>query len=181
VSSRSGRNPWIGWILLAVVDVLAVGTGMGVPIFAIAWGVPVGWYAAREAGLFEHREPVRFRRAFLGSAAMAGLTLAIMAVIWGPQAVRLGDPAFDAAGFGIPLILYTSTASFIGWLVLMIVISPVLQLMCSLCTAFAIAMLYPAENPATVGRSAEDHPAAAVGGETNDAARVGTASAPPVG
>ena len=39
----------------------------------------------------------------------------------------LFDPAADLANFGIPLILYEPTASFIGWLVLMIVISPFLQ------------------------------------------------------
>jgi len=34
---------------------------------------------------------------------------------------------FDAVQFGIPMILYEPKVSFIGWLALMIVISPVLQ------------------------------------------------------
>jgi hypothetical protein len=44
----------------------------------------------------------------------------------------LFDPGADLANFGIPLILYEPRASFIGWLVLMIVISPVLQLLTTL-------------------------------------------------
>ncbi len=44
----------------------------------------------------------------------------------------LSDPAADLANFGIPPILYEPRASFIGWLVLMIAISPVLQLLMSL-------------------------------------------------
>ncbi len=166
----SRLKPWLGWVLVALVDVLAVGVGMGVPIFAIAWGFPVGWYAARSAGLFESREPARFRKAFLGSAAIACLTLGMMAVIWGPQVAKLADPAFNAAEWGIPLVLYTSTASFIGWLALMIVISPVLQLMSSVFTAYVIAMLRPAEAGSAAGTP-----------ETNDAAPVGTASASSVG
>lgn len=165
---RPRSRVWLGWALVAAVDVLAVGFGMGVPIFAIAWGVPVGWWAARSAGLFQRREPARFRKAFLGSAAIAGLTFAMMVVIWGPQVSKLFDPAFNAEDWGIPLVLYTSTASFVGWLALMIVISPVLQLMSSLCTAYVIAMLRPAE----------ERTAGAGGGEpaTNDAAPGGTAS-----
>ena len=145
------RRAWLGWALLAVGNVLAVGVGMGVPIFAIAWGFPVGWYAARTAGLFERRDPRAFRSAALGSAAFAGLTFAMMAVIWAPQVRNLFDPAFDAEDWGIPLVLYTSTASFVAWLALMIVVAPVLQLMCSLCTAYVVAMLAPrpAETPET--------------------------------
>jgi hypothetical protein len=162
---RSRLKPWLGWVFVALVDVLAVGVGMGVPIFAIAWGFPVGWYAARSSGLFENREPATFRKVLLGSAGLAGLTFAMMALIWGPQVAKLSDPTFDAAGWGIPLVLYTSTASFVGWLVLMIVISPVLQLMSSLCTAYVIAMLRPAQVPFSENSA-----------DVNDAAPVGTAS-----
>jgi hypothetical protein len=42
------------------------------------------------------------------------------------------DPVADLANFGIPLILYDPTASFIGWLALMIVISPFLQFLMAL-------------------------------------------------
>jgi hypothetical protein len=46
----------------------------------------------------------------------------------------LFDPLTDFADFGIPMILYDPRVSFVGWLVLMIVISPFLQL---LTTVFA--------------------------------------------
>ena len=44
----------------------------------------------------------------------------------------LFDPAANLANLGAPLILYEPVASFIGWLVLMIVISPFLQLLMTL-------------------------------------------------
>jgi hypothetical protein len=37
------------------------------------------------------------------------------------------DPSVDIANFGMPLILFEPRASFLGWLVLMVVVSPVLQ------------------------------------------------------
>jgi hypothetical protein len=50
------------------------------------------------------------------------------------------DPKADLANFGIPLILYDPKMSFIGWLILMIVISPFLQLMSAVFTAFITLM-----------------------------------------
>ncbi len=44
----------------------------------------------------------------------------------------LFDPSADLANFGIPLILFDPTASFVGWLALMIVISPFLQFLMTL-------------------------------------------------
>jgi len=52
-----------------------------------------------------------------------------MAIIWGPTIPRLWDPQGDLANFGIPLILYEPRSSFVGWEVLMIGISPFLQVM----------------------------------------------------
>jgi hypothetical protein len=72
------------------------------------------------------------RKVLLFATVTAGVTFAGMAVIWGPCAAMLFDPGADLANFGIPLILYEPWASFIGWLVLMIVISPVVQLLMTL-------------------------------------------------
>ena len=44
------------------------------------------------------------------------------------------DSGYDFENFGVPLILYEPRASFVGWLVLMILVSPFLQL---LTTVFA--------------------------------------------
>ena len=116
--------------LLALIDVVAVGMGMGVPAFAILLGFPAGWWVARTRGL---------RTALLWGAALAALTLAMMLVIWGPQFALISAPDFDAAEWGIPLVLYTSEASFWGWQALMIVISPVLQFMASATAAALVS------------------------------------------
>lgn len=68
------------------------------------------------------------------AVASSAFTGGLMVVIWGRCMPMLFDPSSDLANFGIPLILYGPKASFIGWLVLMMVISPFLQL---LTTVFA--------------------------------------------
>ena len=52
-----------------------------------------------------------------------------MAVIWLPALRLLKLPEADLANFGIPLILYEPLPSFIGWMVLMVLISPFLQVL----------------------------------------------------
>ena len=52
------------------------------------------------------------------------------------------DPQADLANFGIPMILYGPQASFIGWLVLMIVISPFLQLLATLFGAHVTMLVW---------------------------------------
>lgn len=120
-------------IAAGLLNVFAIGLGMGVPFFAILLGLVVGWWYAR------HMEPVSasapdVMRAALGAllgaaGALAAVTFVLMLVIWGGAIPSAFDPSFDAARWGIPLILYKAQASLIGWLVLMIVISPALQFM----------------------------------------------------
>ncbi|MFH1569959.1 MAG: hypothetical protein ABIL09_18345 [Gemmatimonadota bacterium] len=113
-------------VLYAVFDVLGVGLGMGVPIVCIALGLPAGWVVARRAaGHADTRE--QLARSLRGAALVAGITFVLMAGFWGPWFVLLLDPAADLARLGMPLLLYEPTASFVGWLVLMIFISPFLQ------------------------------------------------------
>jgi len=123
------RLPWSWLIGASVVDVLLVGAGMGVPVFAILGGFGLGWYSARRR-LRAHEAT---RSVLLGSlieaCLIAGLTFLQMAAIWGSQVGKIAEPGFESATWGIPLILYTSVASFWGWMALMIVISPVLQLL----------------------------------------------------
>jgi hypothetical protein len=116
-------------LIYAFLDAICVGMGMGVPIFCILLGFPAGWYFARlvtTAG-------GSFRRILWKSLLYAGLasllTFLAMAVIWGRTIPMLFDPAADLANLGIPLILYEPRTSFIGWQVLMICISPLLQLL----------------------------------------------------
>lgn len=67
-----------------------------------------------------------------GAALTSAFTFVGMAVIWGRCIAMLFDPTADLANFGIPLILYEPAASFIGWVVLMIAISPFLQFLMTL-------------------------------------------------
>jgi hypothetical protein len=55
-----------------------------------------------------------------------------MIIIWGPTVSILFEPGRDLANTGVPMILYEPMPSFIGWIVLMILISPVLQLLTTL-------------------------------------------------
>jgi hypothetical protein len=64
----------------------------------------------------------------------AMVTFVGMAIIWGWSIPMLFKSKEEIANFGLPLILYDPRASLIGWLILMIVISPFLQL---LTTVFA--------------------------------------------
>lgn len=120
-------------IAIGLLDVFLIGIGMGVPFFAILLGFGVGWWLARRPAPLTvvPDDPVRVRaRSLLGSGgALAALSFFVLLAVWGPTLGNAFDPDFDAAGWGIPLILYTSQASTIAWYSLMLVISPLLQLM----------------------------------------------------
>lgn len=113
-------------------DAVCVGMGMGVPVFCILLGFPVGWLMVGPVTAEVSDIGTVLRKLLLLATVTAGVTLAGMAVIWGPCAAMLFEPDADLANFGIPPILYEPRASFVGWLVLMIAISPVLQLLTSL-------------------------------------------------
>ena len=120
-----------------LLDLFAVGVGMGVPIFAILFGFIVGWFIpsilSHDASDLRHLLKKSLTAAFLTSS----FTLFLMLLIWGPISRMLLDPSADLANFGIPMILYEPRASFIGWIALMIVVSPFLQV---LTTAFASSL-----------------------------------------
>ena len=122
--------------VIGLLDVFAIGFGMGVPIFAILLGFPVGWWLARRRAA-EGVSRDAMRAALVWAGLLAAASAVVLAIVWGPQVPNAFDPDFDAKAFGIPLILYTSQASMIGWLALMIVISPVLQGMAVLTGAVA--------------------------------------------
>ncbi len=112
-----------------ILDTICVGMGMGVPIFCILFGFPVGWYIARyvTARTTDIREVLG--KTLLYGIVTSAYTFIVMAIIWGRCIPMLFDPAADFVNFGIPMILYEPKPSFIGWLVLMIFISPFLQLL----------------------------------------------------
>jgi hypothetical protein len=118
------------WILIfLVVDIICAGMGMGVPFFNILLGFPLGWFLARKF--------VSERRVFKYSFFTSAFTFLIMAIIWSLAPLTyLSDPTKDIANFGEPQILFTPVASFYGWLVLMIFISPFLQLLTTIFAAY---------------------------------------------
>ena len=125
-------KPWWAYGIFIVLDTICIGMGMGVPIFCVLFGFVVGWYIARAA--IARTEAVEEAvRTFLRYAlATAGYTFVAMAVIWGRWMVILFDPSTDYTNLGIPMMLYEPKVSFIGWQLLMICISPFLQVLATL-------------------------------------------------
>jgi hypothetical protein len=128
------------FIVYILADLFCVGLGMGIPIFSILLGFPVGWYLTKRicASDLDVKSVLSsiFKYAFISSA----FTMLLMVLIWGSMIPMIWDPKADLANFGIPLILYDPKMSFIGWLILMIIISPFLQLMSAIFTAFITLM-----------------------------------------
>ncbi len=124
----------IGWALAVFVflDIICVGLGMGVPFFCILLGLPVGWYIAVRNAVRPIYPRRMLTKTLIGAAVTSAFTFVGMALLWGPWIAMLFDPAADLKKLGAPLILYEPRASFIGWLVLMIVISPFLQFLMTL-------------------------------------------------
>jgi hypothetical protein len=118
-----------------VLDILAVGLGMGVPIFAILLGFPLGWFLPDFLGLPDPLAAPDLKRLLRYCLLTSLVTLLLMAIIWLPALRLLAGPTGDIANFGVPMILYEPLASFIGWIVLMVFISPALQMLATLSAA----------------------------------------------
>ena len=138
--SRKFLVPLLAFFLL---DLLAVGAGMGVPTFAIPFGFLTGWFAP--SVLAETAPDLRslLRKCVAAALLTSAFTFLLMLLIWGPKVGMLFDPAADIANFGIPLILYEPVASFIGWIVLMVFISPFLQALAAVFASSARLAWFP--------------------------------------
>lgn len=128
-------NKKFTFIIYVILDTLFVGIGMGVPIFCILFGFPAGWYIVKRldlsGGNLNTITGDILKYAFFTSL----VTFFWMVVIWGPISTMLLNPDADFVNFGIPMILYDPRISFIGWIVLMVFISPFLQLMATVFTS----------------------------------------------
>jgi len=129
-------NSRVAFAIYVVADVVCVGMGMGVPIFCIGFGFFVGWYIAMRAirGASNVRQVLR--TVLVHAVATTVVTFMVMALLWGPTIQLLSDPGYDFANFGIPLILFDPRLSFVGWLALMIFVSPFLQLLTTLFSSY---------------------------------------------
>jgi hypothetical protein len=118
--------------IFVLLDVVCIGMGMGLPIFCILFGFPVGWFVVKYITARTTSIPQVFRKVLWYATITASVTLLGMIIIWGPTVSILFEPGRDLANTGVPMILYEPMPSFIGWIVLMILISPVLQLLTTL-------------------------------------------------
>ena len=121
-------------VIYIILDTLFAGIGMGVPLLCILFGFPVGWYLAKRLTLQKVHINNILSSILKYAVFSSFFTLILMLIIWGPISTMLLNSNADFANFGIPLILYDPKISFIGWIILMVFISPFLQL---LTTVFA--------------------------------------------
>src|SRR4030042_2262903 len=119
-----------------LIDIICAGAGMGVPFFCILLGFPLGWYIARREFISTGHSPLTNSRILKLSLLAASFTFLVMLAIWGRPILFLFDPSYDYQNFGHPFILYDPKISFIGWLGLMIIISPFLQLLTTIFPSF---------------------------------------------
>ncbi len=122
------------FLVYMLIDTFFVGIGMGVPFLCIMLGFPVGWYIAKQSALNEKDVSTILNEILKYSLYTAFFTFILMLGIWVPLSTILLNPGADFVNTGIPMILYDPKMSFIGWIFLMIFISPFLQL---LSTVFA--------------------------------------------
>lgn len=124
-------NVGVGWavVLFTVADVACVVLGLGVPVFCILLGIPVGWFVVETAAARRLTDREIRSEVLLGGVVTAFLTSVMMALVWGSSAAVLVDGQADPGSLGLPLLFADAKASIIGWLVLMIVVSPGLQLL----------------------------------------------------
>jgi hypothetical protein len=135
------RPVW-AFSIFVVFDTICIGMGMGVPIFCIFFGFLVGSYIVKNITATTTQVREVFWRVLLYATVAAAVTLLGMVAIWGPTISFLFDPNRDLANTGVPMILYEPRASFIGWIVLMIVISPALQLLTTIFGSYLTLLVW---------------------------------------
>ena len=127
---------WILVLIYIAICIILAGIGMGVPILNILSGFLIGWFAALRAEKLYRYMGQRMSRVLLYCGICAAITLGVMLAIWAQTIPMAFAPLTELKNFGHPMILFEPRISFIGWLVLMIIISPFLQLLTSIFSAF---------------------------------------------
>lgn len=124
--------------IFIALSIICTGMGMGVPIFNILFGFIIGWFAARRAlGSFDDIG-MALKKILYYLLFCSGFTFLTMAAIWGRVVPMIFAGSSDFTDFGIPMILFDPKLSFIGWIILMIVISPFLQLLTSIFSGYLV-------------------------------------------
>lgn len=122
--------------IFILIDLICVGAGMGVPIFCIFLGFPLGWYLTRRVSASSEQLYQKYNKIFRLSLLASLFTFFLMLIVWVCAILINIHSADDIKNFGHPYILFDPEASFIGWLILMIIISPFLQLLTTIFAAF---------------------------------------------
>jgi len=117
------------FVVYILLDTFFVGIGMGIPFFCILFGFPVGWFIAKRLRTTEQNLEIILSKILKYGIVSSIFTFILMIIIWGPISTMILDPNANIANFGIPMILYGPKISFIGWIILMVFISPFLQLL----------------------------------------------------
>ena len=127
-------------ILYILLNLICVGAGMGVPIFCILLGFPLGWYITKRVTASTEQLYQNYYKIFKFSLFATIFTIIIMLIVWGSAILINIHSSSDIQNFGHPYILYDPKTSFIGWLILMVFISPFLQLLTTIFGAFITLM-----------------------------------------
>ena len=133
-------------LIYIIADLICIGAGMGVPIFCILLGFPLGWYITRRNSQPDENSRSLYAGIFKSSILTSAFTFASMTIIWGIGVLMYVNSSSDINAFGHPFILYDPKASFIAWLVLMIIISPFLQLLTTIFASFLTLMKVETEH-----------------------------------
>ena len=129
--------------LRSTFSLICAGMGMGIPFFCILLGFPTGWYLARRITLSEANLEESLQKVLVLAVLTSAVTLLLMAALWGAVVPKAFDVSYDFENFGIPMILYDPRASFIGWLILMILISSFLQLLSTIFATHLTLLFWP--------------------------------------
>jgi hypothetical protein len=129
-------NTKTGVILYILIDIICMGMGMGVPVFCILLGFLSGWYITQRVSVSTEPLYQKYYQIFKYSLMTVIFTFILMLVVWGRTIPMIFNPSSDFQNFGHPFILYDPKMSFIGWSILMILISPFLQLLTTIFAAF---------------------------------------------
>jgi hypothetical protein len=139
-------SPIRTFLSFVVIDIVCIGGGMGIPVFNILFGFFVGCYLMRWMLLTASDQKRNLFRLMRYSCMTALVTFAGMVAVWAWSIPLIFKSDADIVNFGIPLILYEPRASLLGWLLLMIVISPFLQLLTTVFSGHLTLMFYDRNN-----------------------------------
>ena len=116
-------------VLYLVGALVSVEAGVGMPFCCIGLGLLVGWYIARRELRHANGFARMLRRATRTAVFTSLATFLMMAVIWGPRVGMASGPQSNLPSVGLPMTFHGAPESLIIWALLMVAISPLLQLM----------------------------------------------------